>query len=185
MLDTERLSRSSFEQACTEFSYYLDEALFANLTGRSASDHRAILITKYGNAGINFDIRWKEIYLSRLDVQVPVMPGAKNFLKQAQKRGYKLAVGTSSHTDKAIELLCKAQLEQYFSVIVGSDKVQFAKPSPDIYLLIMEELQVTPKVCAIIEDSENGITAALRSGVTNVISFNKKTNFSKPLFLGA
>ena len=168
MLDTERLSRSSFEQACTEFSYHLDEALFADLTGRSAPDHRAMLIAKYGDAGINFDIRWKEIYLNSLDANVPVMPGAEDFLKRARARGYRLGVGTSSNTDKAVELLGRAGLAPYFKVIIGSDSVQRAKPAPDIYLHVMAVLEVTPEECIIIEDSENGVKAGIAAG-TRVI----------------
>ena len=164
LLDTERLSRSSFEQACTEFSYHLDEALFADLTGRSAPDHRAMLIAKYGDAGINFDIRWKEIYLNSLDAEVPVMPGAEDFLKQARAQGYRLGVGTSSHTNKAVELLGRAGLAPYFKVIIGSDSVQRAKPSPDIYLHVMAVLDVTPEECIIIEDSENGVKAGIAAG---------------------
>ena len=164
LLDTERLSRSSFEQACIEFSYHLDEVLFANLTGRSAPDHRSMLISKYGDAGINFDIRWKEIYLNSLDADVPVMPGAEDFLKQAQARGYILGVGTSSHTGKAVELLGRAGLAPYFKVIIGSNSVQRAKPAPDIYLHVMAVLDVTPEECIIIEDSENGVKAGIAAG---------------------
>ena len=164
LLDTERLSRSSFEQACTEFSYHLDEALFAELTGRSGPVHRAMLIAKYGGAGIDFDIRWKEIYLSSLDAEVPVMPMAEDFLKQAKARGYILGVGTSSHSSKAVELLGRVGLAPYFKVIIGSDSVQRDKPAPDIYLRVMDFLEVTPEECIIIEDSENGVKAGIAAG---------------------
>ena len=164
LLDTERLSRSSFEQACTEFSYHLDEALFAELTGRSGPVHRAMLIAKYGGAGIDFDIRWKEIYLSSLDAEVPVMPRAEDFLKQAKARGYILGVGTSSHSSKAVELLGRVGLAPYFKVIIGSDSVQRDKPAPDIYLRVMDFLEVTPEECIIIEDSENGVKAGIAAG---------------------
>ena len=164
LLDTERLSRSSFEQACTEFSYHLDEPLFADLTGRSALDHRAMLIARYGDAGINFDIRWKEIYLKSLDANVPVMPGAEDFLRQAKARGYILGVGTSSPTNKAIELLGRAGLAPYFEVIAGSNCVARAKPAPDIYELLFAKLRVSPTHCLILEDSENGVNAAIDSG---------------------
>ena len=179
LLDTERLSRSSFEQACTEFSYLLDEALFAQLTGRSATDHRTILIAKYGDAGIDFDIRWKEIYLNSLDAGVPVMPGAENFLKQAQTRGYRLGVGTSNHTNHAIDLLNKVGIAKYFNTIIGSDRVQNAKPAPDIYILVMDVLNVKASECVIIEDSENGYSAGARSGAeVFFIPSNRKSDFS-------
>ena len=180
LLDTERLSRSSFEQACIEFSYNLDETLFADLTGRSAPDHRAMLIAKYGNAGKKFDIRWKEIYHNSLDAEVPVMPGAEDFLKKARERRYILGIGTSSHTDKALELLGMAKLACYFHTVIGSDKVKFAKPSPDIYLHVMQKLNVIPEKCIIIEDSINGIKAAQKSGAS-VIKFLNSQSFEELL----
>ena len=92
------------------------------------------------------------------------MPGAENFLKQAYAQGLTLGVGTSSQTKKAIELLSKAGLAHFFKVIVGSDKVELAKPAPDIYFLTISKLNKSPKECLIIDDSLNGIKAALQTG---------------------
>lgn len=164
LLDTERLSRSSFEQTCVLFNTPLDERLFANLTGRSGPAHRQLLTEKYGDAGIEFDLKWKAIYQSSLNKKVPVMSGAAEFLKIVSTCGYQLAVGTSSHTEKAQDYLHRAGLAKFFSLIVGSDQVTNAKPAPDIYLLVMDKLGVKAKNCLIVEDSDNGVIAAFASG---------------------
>ena len=164
LLDTEKLSRSTFEQACAEFEYEVDEALFTNLTGRNASTQQDMLREVYGKPGIDFDQRWKDIYRTRLSAHVPVMPGAMKFLDIVQSAGYNLAVGTSSITDKAETYLQAAGLARYFSLIAGSDLVKKAKPEPDIYHYVMAHLGVQPKHTIIIEDSENGVKAALATG---------------------
>ena len=49
--------------------------------------------------------------------------------------------------------------------IFAGDVVQKKKPSPDIYLLAANQLDVLPERCWVIEDSEIGLKAAKAAGV--------------------
>ena len=48
----------------------------------------------------------------------------------------------------------------------GREHVERGKPAPDLYLYAAERLGVDIERCAIIEDSEVGVTGALASGAT-------------------
>ncbi len=55
------------------------------------------------------------------------------------------------------------------SVVVTSEDVAAGKPAPDPYLVAAERLGVDVARCAIFEDSENGVAAALAAGAGVVV----------------
>jgi beta-phosphoglucomutase-like phosphatase (HAD superfamily) len=56
-------------------------------------------------------------------------------------------------------------LSDHFDFIATRDDVDQGKPNPEIYNLVTAELEVTPSKCIVIEDSPNGVKAALRTGM--------------------
>jgi HAD superfamily hydrolase (TIGR01509 family) len=50
--------------------------------------------------------------------------------------------------------------------IYGADHVAQAKPAPDLFLHAAQALHVAPSDCLVIEDSKNGVIAALAAGMT-------------------
>jgi beta-phosphoglucomutase-like phosphatase (HAD superfamily) len=51
-------------------------------------------------------------------------------------------------------------------VAVSSEECAAGKPSPDVYLLAASRLGVVPTSCYAVEDSTNGLRAALAAGMT-------------------
>lgn len=52
-----------------------------------------------------------------------------------------------------------------FSVVVTGDDVQNKKPAPDIYLRVVEQLNLTPNECLAVEDSRARVESARAAGV--------------------
>lgn len=50
--------------------------------------------------------------------------------------------------------------------IYGADHVAQAKPAPDLFLHAAQALHAAPSDCLVIEDSKNGVIAALAAGMT-------------------
>jgi len=106
-------------------------------------------------------------YLSEVE-QIPIMPGLVDLLEKLQARKYPMAVASSS-TPEIIELiLSRTNLKKYFRVIVSAQETGKSKPEPDVFLLAAEKLGIKPVHCLVVEDSENGIKAALAAGMTCV-----------------
>jgi beta-phosphoglucomutase-like phosphatase (HAD superfamily) len=84
-------------------------------------------------------------------------------------RGLPVAVATSSETNFTAFSLRQAGLEGRFAVVVTGDEVANGKPAPDIYLEAAGRLQVAPRTCIVLEDSEPGILAANRTGMRAVL----------------
>ena len=61
-----------------------------------------------------------------------------------------------------------------FAVFAG-DVVPAKKPAPDIYLLALERLGIGPDEAIVVEDSANGLRAALGAGLRTVVTVSSYT----------
>ena len=85
-----------------------------------------------------------------------------NLIKKLKKK-FKLAVATSSSTQRCEDVLQHLGILDYFDVIITSEHVKRHKPYPDIFLKAAEKLGIRPEDCIVIEDAPNGIEAAKRA----------------------
>ncbi len=164
LLDTERLSKTSFERCCADFGMPVDYQLLERLTGQSGPAHRQIFAACLGQRGRDFDRRWKQIFADDLAGEVPLKADALDFVRAVSGRGLRVAVATSSHTDKAVDYLCRVGLFDYFQLVKGGDQVKEAKPSPEIFEAVIADCGVSNDDVIIFEDSNNGVRAALAAG---------------------
>lgn len=106
-------------------------------------------------------------YLSEVE-QIPIMPGLVELLEKFQDKKYLMAVASSSTPEIIDLILKKTNLKNYFQVIVSAQETGKSKPEPDVFLLTAEKLGIKPANCLVVEDSENGIKAAIAAGMTCV-----------------
>ncbi len=106
-------------------------------------------------------------YLSEVE-QIPIMPGLVELLEKLQTKKYPMAVASSSTPEIIDLILKKTNLKNYFQVIVSAQETGKSKPEPDVFLLAAEKLGIKPVNCLAVEDSENGIKAAIAAGMTCV-----------------
>ena len=100
--------------------------------------------------------------------KIPVMPGLIDLLEKLQARKYPMAVASSSTPEIIDLILNKTNLKKYFQVVVSAEQAGKSKPEPDVFLLAAQKLGIQPANCLVVEDSENGIKAALAAGMTCV-----------------
>ena len=97
-------------------------------------------------------------------------PGVLQVLDEAKKRNFLMAVGSSSERDWVHGHLKRLGIFDRFDTIVTAEDVnKNAKPAPDIYLKVLENLEVAPQNALVLEDSNNGVVASHRAG-TRVIA---------------
>ena len=95
----------------------------------------------------------------------PVLPGVLDYLDEASRLGLRIGVASSSPRAWVLGHLSRLGLAARFEVIMTSDDVAQAKPSPDLYLAAVEALEVLPDQAVAFEDSPNGVLAAKRAGI--------------------
>ncbi len=89
--------------------------------------------------------------------------GVLQFVKNARKKGLKLAIVSGSFTDLIIYTLGKSNIPNDFDEVVGIDKFIEPKPDPACFLLAAKLLGVKPSECLVFEDAPSGIQAAQRA----------------------
>ncbi|HAJ33225.1 MAG TPA: beta-phosphoglucomutase [Candidatus Atribacteria bacterium] len=88
-----------------------------------------------------------------------ILSGAKELVLELKRRGIKTAIASVSKNARTV--LQGTGIENLFDVIVDGYSVKNTKPAPDLFLFAAKELGVEPEDCAVVEDAEVGIEAAL------------------------
>ena len=105
-------------------------------------------------------------------LELPLYPGLEDLIFQLRSRSLKLAVVSGANRCEIEMVLNRADLAEYFTVIVAGDDITTSKPEPDGYLLAVERLNqqypgfnLQPSECLAVEDTPSGIEAAKRAGM--------------------
>lgn len=95
----------------------------------------------------------------------PVIPGAVEVVRKVADR-YPVAIASSSPPVLIRAFLEATGLTPVVPVALSSEQTGAGKPNPDVYLAAARELGVEASECAAVEDSTNGLRAALAAGMT-------------------
>lgn len=109
---------------------------------------------------------WQDMTMELYCTQVPLKPGAGEFLQRLKQRGLRLGIATSNARELAEAVLQALHVREYFDVVRTSCEVARGKPAPDVYLQAAEDLGVDPSECLVFEDVPSGILAGKRAGMT-------------------
>ena len=117
---------------------------------------------------------YKEMVLAG---RLPGRPGIARVVGEALGAGWSLAVASTSAEESVravLEHAVGADAASHFSVFAG-DIVPAKKPDPAIYLLALERLGVAPDDAIVVEDSRNGLLAAVGAGLRCVVTVSNYT----------
>jgi HAD superfamily hydrolase (TIGR01509 family) len=193
LADTERDGhRPAFNAAFAEqgLSWHWDEALYGELLaitgGKERMRHFAARHDPAFLARPDADERIRALhaaktrhYVSLLETgAIPLRPGVARLLGEARGAGLRLAIATTTSPENVSVLLrasLAADAESWFEVIGAGDIVPAKKPAPDIYRWVLERLRLPAAACLAIEDSPNGLAAALGAGLATLITESEYT----------
>ncbi|MBE5796030.1 MAG: HAD family hydrolase [Clostridiales bacterium] len=106
---------------------------------------------------------YMDAYYSKYTVSAK--KGLHDLLTYLRRKGYKLAVASSTKRATVEKHLLSAGVRGYFDAVITGDMVEKSKPEPDIYLRAAMELGVKPEECYALEDSRNGLLSAHAAGM--------------------
>jgi HAD superfamily hydrolase (TIGR01509 family) len=118
--------------------------------------------------------RYKEIVRAG---RLPGRPGIARIVGEAIGAGWTLAVASTSAEESVRAVLEHAvgtEQAAHFSVFAG-DVVPAKKPDPAIYDLAIDELGIERGDAIVIEDSRNGLLAAVGAGLRSVVTVSSYT----------
>jgi len=91
----------------------------------------------------------------------PVVQLARDFYGQVP-----LAVASGGFRDIVLQQLDHLKIRQLFTAIVAAEDTEKHKPEPDVFLEAARRMGIPPEKCCVLEDSDLGIKAAERAGMS-------------------
>ncbi len=110
---------------------------------------------------------YKHIVVREHGGQDPV-PYAADCVRRLKEAGYLLAVASSSPMDSIERNMKEQGIYEMFDYLVSGATLNAPKPRPDIFLHAAKNLGVMPGECLVVEDSCNGVMAAVNAGMVCV-----------------
>jgi beta-phosphoglucomutase len=169
--DTAEYHYLGWKRLADEEGWPFDRAANERLRGVSRMDSLDLLLA--GRPADDEQKRaWAErknrYYVEYLDRVGPddLLPGAREIVVACKEQGLGVAIGSSSKNARAV--LDRLGVTSLFDAISDGNSVERAKPAPDLFLHAAGRLGVEPARCAVFEDAESGVDAALAAGMVAV-----------------
>lgn len=161
-----------------------DETVNQRLRGVSRMESLDIILENYEGAALSDEVKEKmaeeknNLYRSYLENMRPADVDVKvrQTLETLKRRGYALAIGSSSKNAKFI--LSQTGMMEMFDAISDGTNITKSKPDPEVFLLAAKYLKLSPEECAVIEDADAGIQAAKAGGMM-AVAIGKEANGEK------
>lgn len=115
-----------------------------------------------------YAIQKNDLYRTYLQKMTPadVSEEVRSTLKILRERGYRLSVGSSSKN--ACFILERTEMRDYFDAVSDGNNITNSKPDPEVFLKAAEFIGLEPTACAVVEDAEAGLEAAVAGGMLPV-----------------
>lgn len=157
-IDVEYLSR---------FGIDVPDRLQADIEGMSFSETAVYFKERFNIPDSIEKIKgdWNKMAWDKYTNEVPMKPGATDFIKECRKRGILLGIATSNSRELVENIIAVHGLKGDFACIMTGCDVNKGKPAPDIYLAVSKTLNVAPADCLVFEDIIPGIQAGISAGM--------------------
>lgn len=91
-------------------------------------------------------------------------PGLEDFLQNSKSLGVKIGLATNAPLSNMEFAIKAGKLSRFISHFTSAIEVETPKPSPDIYLLACQKLEIHPQNAVVFEDSLTGLIAGKAAG---------------------
>lgn len=170
---TDRFHYQAWKLLTDRLGIYFDETINNRLRGVSRMESLDIILERSSvqysqEEKERFAAEKNESYRELLSGMTPedVSEETRSALAELRRRGYRLAVGSSSKNTKFI--LEQVGLTDCFDAITDGTNIVRSKPDPEVFIKAAEYLGEAAENCAVVEDAYAGIDAAKAAGMTAI-----------------
>lgn len=193
LADTEEAHRQAFNVTFKEFGlpWHWDVELYVELLavagGKERLAHYCRCVDSARMQASDADVfiarlhqRKTRIYERRVEMgEVPARPGVVRLIRELIDAEVRLAIATTTSRANVDVLFATTLVDlppDCFEVIGAGAQATAKKPAPDIYRWVLEKLRLPGKACLAIEDSKNGVRAALGAGIPVLVTESSWTH---------
>ncbi len=180
LAETEEVHRAAFNRAFAEMGLpiFWDQELYRSLLETTGGKERIVRFLQDGQGFPSLSPeeidrvhrRKNELFAELLAQGVALRPGVSRLLWEAKGAGLRLALATTTSPENARAFLACTGLEGVFDLVLAGDVVPRKKPDPALYLLALKRLELAPREALALEDSRNGLLAALGAGLPVLVT---------------
>jgi beta-phosphoglucomutase-like phosphatase (HAD superfamily) len=166
LADTFAAHYRTFREALIPYKVEMTAAFYAARLGLSRQMLLAELTAETGMAVDDEDLRVRTpaMFLGHA-AAIRAIPFSENLVRLHHGK-LKLAVASAAQRPMVMASLGAIGLTEFFESIVTIEDTGVGKPAPDLFLKAAGNLGVVPELCHVFEDSDQGIEAAHRAGMT-------------------
>lgn len=168
IFDTERLFMEQLAVVMAGEGYRLSRQVYCRSLGMTGKPLEQLMLSEYGVDYPFYEMGRRareQVDMVAATVGLQFKPRIPAVLRWLRSQGAKCAVASSTRSDTVQRYLEGAGIREYFSVIVGGEMAERSKPEPDIFLLACEKCGLKPEQAVVLEDSGNGVRAAVAAGI--------------------
>lgn len=173
IFDSEVVWKNAFLLANKEFGLQFTEEYRQSCCGKDEQSIRRELkeIHHFADADNYRDFIVRTVSDTIEKDGAPLKDGFLELIDYLKRNKYKIALATSSKSERALKLFGKKKLNpsDIFDGMIFSEDVKVSKPNPEIFLLAADKIGIAPSRCIVLEDSLNGIQAAKLGGFASIM----------------
>jgi HAD superfamily hydrolase (TIGR01509 family) len=185
--DTEDLHLEAYLTMTRHMGISPPREYLLSLFGAATKENVLKIMKKFDVMEYGFDEMLKLRYDSYHDLvkTTPLYPmeGVEACIEKIAKTNLKRALVTSSMKEHAVTVLENiskrfkkpCNLIDFFNVMVFGSEIKNLKPEPDIYNEAATRITIKPEKCVVLEDSESGVIAAKKAGMSVIAVPNVHT----------
>ena len=174
IFDSEKKWQEALLLANRKYGLTFDEEYRRGMCGKEESLIRAQLRADF--PGLDADAYRDEcaayVRAKAESGEVDMKPGFPELIAYLRENGYRIALATSTPEPSAAKLFQCKGLDMYrvFDACAFGNEVKGrGKPNPDIFELAASRISLPCEACVVLEDSRNGIRAAVAAGAVPVM----------------
>ena len=169
IVDTEPVHHFAYYQHFNELNIEISDEMYRSFTGNSTRNIFQKLKSQFDLQEDVEDLilRKRHLFNEAFDLKedLYLIEGVEELIKDLHANGIQLIVASSASNVTINRVFTRFNLHQYFTHIVSGEDFPKSKPHPAIFEHAAS-LSVAPKEnCIVIEDSTNGIQAAVSAGI--------------------
>lgn len=169
IVDTEPVHHFAYYQHFNELNIEISDEMYRSFTGNSTRNIFQKLKAQFNLQDDVEDLilRKRHLFNEAFDLKedLYLIEGVEELIKDLHANGIQLIVASSASNVTINRVFTRFNLHQYFTHIVSGEDFPKSKPHPAIFEHAAS-LSVAPKEnCIVIEDSTNGIQAAVSAGI--------------------
>ena len=164
IIDSEEIHKKAYYETFNTLNIEVSDTLYKSFTGSSTINAFQRLVAHFNLKNdpeeLVLDKRKRYVNFFENDPNLHLVTGVEEIIKYFYKKGIILILASSSAMINIDRVFNRFKLNTYFAAKISGADLKESKPNPEIFNKAAILGNIPKENCVVIEDSDNGITAA-------------------------